>query len=536
MKNKTFLFCLLVFGLLGQGAFALDSAQENKAKDLYKKGRKKTLEQKWDKAIDIYEELVDQFPGSRYEDDAKFWIGYCLEKMPERHQDAFSAFLALTQEFPNSSWIDDAIIHLIGLAEEFVMQGKGQYLAFLKEQLLHELKDIRHQAALSLGRIGEREALPQLKEMITNDVFSEEAAALIAEIETESTLDSNYTGGDPRKNEIIFRLDEGKDKQEKKESPKRRKFLFFGSKRYNFYQDMLRKEDTWTKEELLDFGLWHILPTDEFAAYRSLTNEYDRSEWLRKFWVLNDPTPTTERNEMREEFERRVIYAKSHFYEYWNYNQSRYLQDQHIRQGWDHAPWDARGELYIKFGEPSFTSITGFHIEQWDYNRYGVTFLVAQYMTNIYGNAIRGNTITSHYRRRRFDIARIEADFVYQPDMLYDYNYQAKPLKSTDFDLINDNTAQVGFQYRISLKQFAKNNGERVVEYSRHYIVLNEDLREVFREEVRKDADNTEIVGGKVQDAVTFNLPPGNYTLVCRLEIPASGKLGIYKSAFSISN
>ena len=47
---------------------------------------------------------------------------------------------------------------------------------------------------------------------------------------------------------------------------------------------MLKKDNSWTREELHEFALWHILDTDIFDEYNALLNEYDKKEWVRKYW------------------------------------------------------------------------------------------------------------------------------------------------------------------------------------------------------------------------------------------------------------
>jgi GWxTD domain-containing protein len=65
-----------------------------------------------------------------------------------------------------------------------------------------------------------------------------------------------------------------------------------------------------------------------------------RSEWRAlsdRFWRGRDPAPVTAANERRIEHCRRVAHAREHFGEY-------------------KFPWDARGEVYIRYGEPDHVS------------------------------------------------------------------------------------------------------------------------------------------------------------------------------------
>lgn len=82
-------------------------------------------------------------------------------------------------------------------------------------------------------------------------------------------------------------------------------------------------------------GLQYFLSGSLRAAFAGLSSDALRTEFVRRYWALRDPTPTTPENERRDEHERRVEYARSNF-------------------AMPHRPyWDARGEFYIRFGAPA---------------------------------------------------------------------------------------------------------------------------------------------------------------------------------------
>ncbi len=85
----------------------------------------------------------------------------------------------------------------------------------------------------------------------------------------------------------------------------------------------------------IQWGLKALLTPEDFAAYEILPDG-QRSEWLRIFWQEHDPTPTTSENEFRREHWRRVRYSLYYF--------SNPLGP---------IPWDDRGEVYIRYGDPS---------------------------------------------------------------------------------------------------------------------------------------------------------------------------------------
>ncbi|UCE02888.1 MAG: GWxTD domain-containing protein [Candidatus Latescibacterota bacterium] len=81
-------------------------------------------------------------------------------------------------------------------------------------------------------------------------------------------------------------------------------------------------------------GLHYLLNTSLKAQFVGLSSDSLRQEWLRRYWRLRDPTPTTPENERRREHERRVAKSRRDF-------------------AWKESPgWDARGGILITFGEP----------------------------------------------------------------------------------------------------------------------------------------------------------------------------------------
>ncbi len=530
--NPTFIVPLLLSLVISNSLFA--QKQEAFARELYNQARLKSMGQHWQDSIEEYQQIVRHYPDSRYADDAQFWIGYCLEKIPERQVEAFAAYQKLLDDHPGSSWADDALVHQITIAERLVQSGQENYRQFLRDKLTHALPEVRRQAGLALGRLGDAAALPVLQEMSRDADYGELAADLIQSLEVPPTAHL------PLSRDAASRSVPGALKapaaapplRGNAASPQNSNSVFFETRRYELYRSMLKTEDNWRKGELLDFGLWHILPTEAFAQYYHLQNQYDKSEWLRKFWKRLDPTPTTERNEAREEFERRVQYAKSNFYQYWDHPETRYLQDQHLRRGAPHAPWDARGELYIKYGEPSFRSMVGWQTENWVYYGLNLDLIVKQYITNIYGNAIRGSTISGRARRDRLEQSRVEMEHIYKPEFIYHFDYQARDLKNVE--VWEDSSAgHYEFSYRLPLSEVNSGAGGEI-RYLRTYVVFDEDMREVLRNAETMTGEKVLRSGNRVTETIRLSLPAGHYLLAVRLEVPRNKRLAIFKTEFRI--
>jgi GWxTD domain-containing protein len=81
------------------------------------------------------------------------------------------------------------------------------------------------------------------------------------------------------------------------------------------------------------YALKNVLSKDQFKDFIK-QDSTQRDDWLKRFWSSRDPTPTTVRNEWREEFDRRVEFALANFHSTFGMK-----------------PWDDRGDVYIKLGE-----------------------------------------------------------------------------------------------------------------------------------------------------------------------------------------
>ena len=59
-----------------------------------------------------------------------------------------------------------------------------------------------------------------------------------------------------------------------------------------------------------------IMVDEEKKIYKSLPDSASRREFIREFWKIRDPDPSTEENENKIEFERRIAFANEWF-GYW---------------------------------------------------------------------------------------------------------------------------------------------------------------------------------------------------------------------------
>jgi GWxTD domain-containing protein len=64
----------------------------------------------------------------------------------------------------------------------------------------------------------------------------------------------------------------------------------------------------WLNEDVV----W-IISEEERAAFKQLSNDEERDNFIEAFWQRRDPTPDTEENEYKEEHYRRIAYTNEHF-------------------------------------------------------------------------------------------------------------------------------------------------------------------------------------------------------------------------------
>jgi GWxTD domain-containing protein len=64
----------------------------------------------------------------------------------------------------------------------------------------------------------------------------------------------------------------------------------------------------WLNEDVV----W-IITDQERAAFKQLSNDEERDNFIEAFWQRRDPTPDTEENEYKEEHYRRIAYANEHY-------------------------------------------------------------------------------------------------------------------------------------------------------------------------------------------------------------------------------
>ncbi len=99
-------------------------------------------------------------------------------------------------------------------------------------------------------------------------------------------------------------------------------------------QKALRQELKGVYKKWLDEDVRWIITDQEMQAFKHLSNDEERDQFIEQFWLRRNPNPDSPDNEYRDEHYRRIAYANEHFAA--------------GKPGWK----TDRGHIYISFGKP----------------------------------------------------------------------------------------------------------------------------------------------------------------------------------------
>jgi len=86
-----------------------------------------------------------------------------------------------------------------------------------------------------------------------------------------------------------------------------------GTKQKKAQGKALKVELTKVYKKWLNEDVIWIISDQERAAFKQLSNDEERDNFIEAFWQRRDPTPDTEENEYKEEHYRRIAYANEHY-------------------------------------------------------------------------------------------------------------------------------------------------------------------------------------------------------------------------------
>jgi GWxTD domain-containing protein len=99
-------------------------------------------------------------------------------------------------------------------------------------------------------------------------------------------------------------------------------------------QKALKQELKGEYKKWVDEDVRWIITDQELQAFKSLSNDEERDQFIENFWLRRNPNPDSPENEYREEHYARIAYANEHFAA--------------GKPGWR----TDRGHIYIAYGKP----------------------------------------------------------------------------------------------------------------------------------------------------------------------------------------
>ena len=107
-----------------------------------------------------------------------------------------------------------------------------------------------------------------------------------------------------------------------------------GDKEKREQQKALKAELKGVYKKWVDEDVRWIITDQELQAFKSLSNDEERDQFIENFWLRRNPNPDSPENEYREEHYARIAYANDHFAA--------------GKPGWR----TDRGHIYIAYGKP----------------------------------------------------------------------------------------------------------------------------------------------------------------------------------------
>jgi len=114
---------------------------ESQAKSLYEAAKKNIYDKNYADAIAKLKALTSKDADSPFGQEGLYWLGYSLDKLAstlenvnqglEMKQDAIARLDVLLKNFPKNTWVNDARILQVQIAEALVKKGLGNYRRYI---------------------------------------------------------------------------------------------------------------------------------------------------------------------------------------------------------------------------------------------------------------------------------------------------------------------------------------------------------------------------------------------------------------------
>ncbi|MGD8535058.1 MAG: tetratricopeptide repeat protein [Candidatus Aminicenantes bacterium] len=170
MKKSVLYIAIFLFAIFLLHAYAHAQPDEK----LFEEAKILIFDKEWKKAQEKLEQLMDEYPDSRWFSQAMFYRAKCLKEQGGKERDALKAYQEyLKRKDRSRSLIVDAEGDIIELAYELYEKGRRSYLSEIEERLAHSNRVVRYIAAIVLSQVEDKrtaaQAVPVLKEIIQKE-------------------------------------------------------------------------------------------------------------------------------------------------------------------------------------------------------------------------------------------------------------------------------------------------------------------------------------------------------------------------------
>jgi len=137
MKKSVLYIGILFLAVFFLHAFAHAQPDER----LFQEAKILIFDKEWKKAQEKLEQLMDEYPDSRWFSQAVFYRAKCLKEQGGKERDAMRAYQDYIKRKDRSkSLAEDAEGDIIDLAYELYEKGRRSYLSEIEERLCHRKK------------------------------------------------------------------------------------------------------------------------------------------------------------------------------------------------------------------------------------------------------------------------------------------------------------------------------------------------------------------------------------------------------------
>lgn len=178
---KRAIFILLMILLAAGGPLPAQKGQpaDEKAGQLFQQAKDAAFKKDWQAAAERWRQFCEQFPQSKWGAEPYYWLAYSLnqaareigdfERQAAMREQAMIKVEMLLSRFKDSSWVEDARMLRIELAESLVKAGKVNYKKYITSGA--EGKNggdfnVKLAALDALLQMDEKKALPILKKIL----------------------------------------------------------------------------------------------------------------------------------------------------------------------------------------------------------------------------------------------------------------------------------------------------------------------------------------------------------------------------------